>query len=113
MTNKEFFEKMKADLIEMAINNTLPLDMNDLFYEQFEQPEQKPVILITVGGGMVQDVSTTIPCVVAIVDHDRKGDEEYIWSVDRESFMSDNLEDVVSDEIPERDDIFRQINELR
>jgi hypothetical protein len=112
MTNREFFEHMKAKLIEMAINDTLPLDMNDLFYEQFEQLEKKPVILITVEGGVVQDVSTTVPCVVAIVDHDEK-DREYNFTVSEESYVSDDLEDVVSDGQENRDDLFRQINELR
>lgn len=64
---KDFFNKViKPKLIEMAINGTLPSDMNEINEYYFEGAaekynEENPTkILVKVDGGIVQDVIQNI-----------------------------------------------------
>lgn len=74
-------ELIKNVLVDMAMNDSLPLDMTlldmDTVFERagINQVDQGVKILITVEGGIVQNINANIDAKIVVIDYDDKGDD--------------------------------------
>jgi hypothetical protein len=78
MTNREFFDTMiKPKLVAMAIDCTLPSDMNELYFELFEDEEDDSETLTRLGTLVSEDPEEQLTILKAYIDPENRADADF------------------------------------